>query len=84
VPTLLVTGDSSLDRVVPVERTREYLRIWPHARHAVIPRTGHLGLITRPEEFAAVVGPFVGAPGEWQESHDGAAAQRARSGRRVG
>ncbi len=59
VPTLVITGDADLDRVVPVRLTREYLRVWPHARQAVIPRTGHLGLITRPAEFAAVVTPFV-------------------------
>ncbi len=59
VPTLVVTGDRGLDRVVPVQRTREYLQLWPHARMATIERTGHLGLITRPDEFAAVVAPFV-------------------------
>jgi pimeloyl-ACP methyl ester carboxylesterase len=58
VPTLVVTGDASLDRVVPVRLTREYLDIWPHARHATIARTGHLGLITRAAEFAGVVAPF--------------------------
>jgi pimeloyl-ACP methyl ester carboxylesterase len=59
VPTLVVTGSDGLDRVVPVRLTLEYLGIWPHARHEVIPRTGHLGLITRPDAFAAVVAPFV-------------------------
>jgi pimeloyl-ACP methyl ester carboxylesterase len=58
VPTLVLTGDPSLDRVVPTERTRDYLRIWPHAVTATIPRTGHLGMITRPEEFARIVTPF--------------------------
>ncbi|MGH9201440.1 MAG: alpha/beta fold hydrolase, partial [Vicinamibacterales bacterium] len=32
VPTLVITGDPWLDRVVPVALTREYMRIWPHAR----------------------------------------------------
>ena len=59
VPTLVVTGEPSLDRVVPVSRTREYLGMWPHAREATIARTGHLGLITRPDEFARVVAAFV-------------------------
>ena len=58
-PTLVVTGDRGLDRVVPVQRTREYLDLWPHARVATIERTGHIGLITRPHEFAGVVAPFV-------------------------
>ena len=59
-PTLIVTGDSALDRVVPVRRTREYLEIWPAARIATIEHTGHLGLITRPDEFTRIVAPFVG------------------------
>ena len=61
VPTLVVTGEPSLDRVVPVGATLEYLRIWPHARAATIERTGHLGLITRPDEFARAVVPFTEA-----------------------
>ena len=56
---LVVTGDEALDRIVPVLKTREYLQLWPHARLAVLERTGHLGLITRPDAFAAVVAPFV-------------------------
>jgi pimeloyl-ACP methyl ester carboxylesterase len=58
VPTLIVTGDGSLDRVVPVGRTHEYVVMWPHARVATIANTGHLGLITRPDEFARIVVPF--------------------------
>ena len=53
-----MTGESTLDRVVPVGLTREYHRIWPHATEAVLQRTGHLGLITRPEEFATLVASF--------------------------
>jgi pimeloyl-ACP methyl ester carboxylesterase len=59
VPTLVVTGEPGLDRVVPVARTAEYVRMWPHATHVVVPRTGHLGLITRPNEFASVVTSFL-------------------------
>jgi 3-oxoadipate enol-lactonase len=59
VPTLIVTGEAALDRVMPVRRTREYLDIWPAARTATLEQTGHLGLITRPEEFTRVVAPFV-------------------------
>jgi pimeloyl-ACP methyl ester carboxylesterase len=59
VPTLIVTGEATLDRVMPVSRTREYLDIWPTARIVTLQRTGHLGLITRPDEFAAIVAPFV-------------------------
>lgn len=58
-PTLIVTGEPALDRVVPVRATREYLHVLPHAQVATVERTGHLGLITRPEVFAGIVGPFV-------------------------
>jgi len=59
VPTLLVTGEPSLDRVVPPSLTMDYRRLWPHAQHATLPSTGHLGLITRPREFADVVTSFL-------------------------
>jgi hypothetical protein len=32
--------------------------MWPHARVTEMPRTGHLGSITRPDAFAALVVPF--------------------------
>ena len=57
-PTLVVTGEPALDRVVPVALTRDYHRIWPHATEAVLQRTGHLGLITRAEEFARLIASF--------------------------
>jgi pimeloyl-ACP methyl ester carboxylesterase len=59
IPTLIVTGEAHLDRVVQVSETLEYAKMWPHARVATLARTGHLGLITRPEAFAAIVAPFV-------------------------
>jgi pimeloyl-ACP methyl ester carboxylesterase len=61
-PTLVITGEPPLDRVVPVSSSVEYLRLIPGARHVVLPRTGHIGLITRPDEYAAIVGDFVGRP----------------------
>lgn len=61
VPTLVVTGEDSLERVVPPGMTRQYLAIWPHARAETLSRTGHLGLITRPNEFAALVSRFASA-----------------------
>src|SRR5688572_180444 len=66
-PTLVVTGEDTLDRVVPTRLTHEYIRIWPDAQRATISRTGHLGLITRPGDFAAVVVPFVKAAARTQE-----------------
>jgi pimeloyl-ACP methyl ester carboxylesterase len=59
VPTLVVTGEPQLDRVVPVRLTEEYLRICRGAERVTIGSTGHLGLITRPFEFASGVAPFV-------------------------
>lgn len=59
VPTLVITGDAALDRVVPVLLTRQYLTLWPHATTATLARTGHLGLITRPRAFAELVAPFI-------------------------
>ena len=59
VPTLIVTGEPQLDRVVPVASTLQYAQLWPHAKVAAIANTGHLGLITRPAEFAGLVVPFV-------------------------
>ena len=59
VPTLMVTGEEALERVVPPRLTRQYAEIWPHARVETLARTGHLGMITRPREFAALVSGFV-------------------------
>jgi len=61
VPTMIVTGEESLERVVSPRITREYLAIWPHARVETLARTGHLGMITRPDEFAQLVSAFVSA-----------------------
>ena len=57
-PTLILTGEPELDRVVPVASTREFAALVPCARTEEIPRTGHLGLITRPELFASLVSGF--------------------------
>jgi len=58
-PTLVLTGEKGLDRVVPVESTREYLRLIPGAIGAELPRTGHIGCVTRAGEWAALVWEFV-------------------------
>ena len=60
-PTLIVTGERGLDHVVPVDGSSEYTRRIQHARAAVLERTGHLGTITRPDAFAAIVREFVDA-----------------------
>jgi 3-oxoadipate enol-lactonase len=58
-PTLVVTGEPGLDRVVPVESTRQYLTLIDGARYVILERTGHIGLVTRPRAFAAIVSEFV-------------------------
>jgi pimeloyl-ACP methyl ester carboxylesterase len=57
-PTLIVTGEPRLDRVVPVSSTLDYLRLIPASKHETIERTGHIGLITRPDRFADSVVRF--------------------------
>lgn len=60
-PTLVVTGEAHLDRVVPTEVTRSYTSLIPGARYEMMERTGHIGLVTRPERFSALVCGFVHA-----------------------
>jgi pimeloyl-ACP methyl ester carboxylesterase len=80
-PTLVVTGEGHLDHVVPVEGSSEYLQLIPNSRAAVIERTGHLGSITRPDAFAAILAAFVcdaGTDARVPSHGDGEAGQRAR------
>jgi pimeloyl-ACP methyl ester carboxylesterase len=58
-PVLVVTGEPGLDRVVPVEVSQRTVARVQSARHVVLPRTGHLGIVTRPEGFCRVVNDFV-------------------------
>ena len=58
MPVLLVTGEPGLDAVVPPAATLGYLDLLPQARHVVLERTGHIGLVTRPDAFARIVGDF--------------------------
>jgi pimeloyl-ACP methyl ester carboxylesterase len=60
-PTLVVTGEPELDRIVPVASTRRYLDRLSSAEHVVLERTGHLGMVTRPDAFAATLERFVNA-----------------------
>jgi pimeloyl-ACP methyl ester carboxylesterase len=72
-PTLVVTGDRELDRVVSVDSTRAYLDLIPGARHVTLERTGHLGSITRPDAFAALVREFTTQYGAGQRDTSDAA-----------
>ncbi len=58
-PTLVITGEHPLDHVVPATGSSAYARLIPNATAAVLERTGHLGSITRPDAFAALVHEFV-------------------------
>jgi len=58
LPTLIVTGERALDRVVPVDGTMAYVDRIRGARAERIERTGHIGLMTRPERFAEIVAGF--------------------------
>lgn len=69
-PTLVLTGESGLDRVVPVTSSDEYVALIPHAERASVPSCGHLGLVTRPEAWADEVVGFL-------SRHGGLAAPRA-------
>jgi len=58
-PTLVITGEDALDTIVPAAATREYVGLIRNARAATIERTGHVGLVTRPDRFAELVGEFI-------------------------
>jgi 3-oxoadipate enol-lactonase len=68
-PTLVVTGEPRLDHVVSVEGSSEYVRLIAGARSVRLPRSGHLGYITKAAEFAAAVTAFVEAAGQGPDAH---------------
>jgi pimeloyl-ACP methyl ester carboxylesterase len=70
-PALVITGEDGLDRIVPTAGTREYLKLIPDVRSVVLDRTGHLGLVTQPDRFAALVGTFVHAAVQSAERIEG-------------
>lgn len=58
-PTLVITGEDDLDRIVPPEVTRRYQALIPGAQYEKMERTGHLGPIVHPAQFADIVSGFV-------------------------
>jgi len=58
---LVISGAPDLDRVVPASSTREFVQLFRDAEYAMMDRTGHIGLVTQPEQFARLVGEFVNA-----------------------
>jgi pimeloyl-ACP methyl ester carboxylesterase len=69
-PTLVVTGERSLDQVVRVDSTLKYTHAIRGARAAVLAGTGHVGYLTRPDLFVTVVRDFVSSLGTFK--HDAA------------
>ena len=57
-PTLVVTGERDLDRVVTHDDTLAYVRMIDGASFELFDKTGHLGIISAPERFAAIVSRF--------------------------
>lgn len=58
-PTRVITGDETLDQVVRIRSTHDYLTLIPGSTAATLERTGHIGLVTRPAAFAALVEEFL-------------------------
>lgn len=58
-PALVMTGEPGLDKVVPVQVTEQYMKELRSAQRVVLERTGHIGLVTRPNTFAEILGRFV-------------------------
>lgn len=56
---LVMTGEPNLDKVVPVTVTEQYMTELKSAQRVVLDRTGHIGLVTRPDRFADILGRFV-------------------------
>jgi pimeloyl-ACP methyl ester carboxylesterase len=59
-PTLLVWGDE--DRLIPMTHGKRLVRAIAGARLDVVPASGHMPFIERPDEFLRVVRPFLAAP----------------------
>ena len=57
-PTLIISGDPSLDHIVPSDGSAGYTSLIRHATLVRLADTGHLGYITKPGVFAAAVSRF--------------------------
>lgn len=57
-PTLVITGERELDRVVQYDETMDYVALIEGARCQVLEQTGHLGIISAPDRFAEIVSRF--------------------------
>jgi pimeloyl-ACP methyl ester carboxylesterase len=57
-PTLVITGERDLDRVVNYDETMNYVSLIEGARFQLLDKTGHLGIVSAPARFAAAVSRF--------------------------
>lgn len=57
-PAMLITGEPRLDRVVDLTRSTDYVTLIKGTRHVTMERTGHIGLVTKPVQFAELVCRF--------------------------
>jgi pimeloyl-ACP methyl ester carboxylesterase len=57
-PTLIITGERELDRVVNYDETMNYVSLIEGARFQLLDNTGHLGIVSAPDRFAAAVSRF--------------------------
>jgi 3-oxoadipate enol-lactonase len=76
-PTLVVTGEPALDRVVPVQGTREYLDLIAGAACRTLENTGHIGVVTRPDEFVELIDRW--CSGQEPQAPCPAVARRAKA-----
>lgn len=58
-PTLVIAGERGLDKVVGFENALAYLSLIRGAQFQLFENTGHLGTISAPERFAAIVSKFL-------------------------
>lgn len=58
-PALLITGEPGLDKVIDLRQSAEWTTLIPGTRHVTIARTGHIGLVSKPREFADLVCGFM-------------------------
>jgi pimeloyl-ACP methyl ester carboxylesterase len=58
-PTLVLTGEPALDRVVRVESTRAYLKLIRNTRGWEMAGTGHVGYLTQPDRFVTAIRQFL-------------------------
>lgn len=60
-PTLVLSGEEALDRIVSTATVRAYAPAIAGARYQMLERTGHMGVLTQPARFAKIVSEFVHA-----------------------